>query len=233
MNVKNVLSEKIAGEITLSPKPGKTIRKWRNIFGISQTDLAKILDLSPSVISDYESGRRKSPGIQTVKKIIEAFIKIDEKLGGNILHQYDSMVEKHDGIIEIIEYPFAISVNDFIKIISGKILTSKNIGLNKKVKGFTLVDSIKTIENITPIDYANLYGWTPERALIFTGIRYGRSPMIAVRVHPVKPSIVVYHKPGAVDSLAIKLAERENIPLVISNLSLDELTKELIKIGDK
>ena len=57
--------------------------------------------------------------------------------------------------------------------------------------------------------------------------------MIAVRVHPVKPSIVVYHKPGAVDSLAIKLAERENIPLVISNLSLEELTKELIKIGDK
>lgn len=233
MNVKNILSEKIAGEITLSPKPGKTIRKWRNIFGISQTDLAKILDLSPSVISDYESGRRKSPGIQTVKKIIEAFIKIDEKLGGNILHQYDSMVKKHDGIIEILEYPFAISVNDFIKIISGKILTSKNIGLNKKVKGFTLVDSIKTIENITPIDYANLYGWTPERALIFTGIRYGRSPMIAVRVHPVKPSIVVYHKPGAVDSLAIKLAERENIPLVISNLSLEDLTKELIKIGDK
>jgi len=233
MNVKNILSEKIAGEITLSPKPGKTIRKWRNIFGISQTDLAKMLDLSPSVISDYESGRRKSPGIQTVKKIIEAFIKIDEKLGGNILHQYDSMVKKHDGIIEILEYPFAISVNDFIKIISGKILTSKNIGLNKKVKGFTLVDSIKTIENITPIDYANLYGWTPERALIFTGIRYGRSPMIAVRVHPVKPSIVVYHKPGAVDSLAIKLAERENIPLVISNLSLEDLTKELIKIGDK
>jgi putative transcriptional regulator len=233
MEVKNVLSEKIAGEITLSPRPGKTIRKWRNIFGISQTKLASILKLSPSVISDYESGRRKSPGIQTVKKIIEAFIQIDENLGGKILHQYDSMIKKHDGIIEIMEYPYAIKVSEFIKIISGNILTSDNIGFNKKVKGFTLVDSIKTIENITPIDYANLYGWTPERALIFTGIRYGRSPMIAVRVHPVKPTIVVYHKPGAVDKLAIKLAERENIPLVITNLSLDELTKELIRIGEK
>lgn len=233
MEVKNVLSEKIAGEITLSPRPGKTIRKWRNIFGISQTKLASILKLSPSVISDYESGRRKSPGIQTVKKIIEAFIQIDENLGGKILHQYDSMIKKHDGIIEIMEYPYAITVSEFIKIISGNILTSDNIGFNKKVKGFTLVDSIKTIENITPIDYANLYGWTPERALIFTGIRYGRSPMIAVRVHPVKPTIVVYHKPGAVDKLAIKLAERENIPLVITNLSLDELTKELIRIGEK
>jgi putative transcriptional regulator len=233
MEVKNILSEKIAGEITLSPKPGKTIRKWRNIFGVSQTNLANYLKLSPSVISDYESGRRKSPGIQTVRKIIEAFIKIDENLGGEILHQYDSMVKKHEGIIEIMEYPYALTVENFIKNISGNILTSRKIGFKNKVKGFTLVDSIKTIENITPIDYANLYGWTPERALIFTGIRYGRSPMIAVRVHPVKPTIVVYHKPGAVDKLAIKLAERENIPLITTELSLDDLIKKLITIGEK
>jgi len=180
-----------------------------------------------------ESGRRKSPGIQTVKKIIESLIKIDETRGGKILHQYDSMVKTHDGIIEIMEYPFAVSVDSFIKNISGHILTSGKIGFKKKVKGFTLVDSIKTIENITPIDYANLYGWTPERALIFTGIRYGRSPMIAVRVHPVKPTIVVYHKPGAVDQLAIKLAERENIPLITTDLPLDDLTKKLILIGEK
>ena len=233
MNVKDILSEKIAGEITLSPKPGKTIRKWRNIFGISQTELATFLNLSPSVISDYESGRRKSPGIQTVRKIIQAFIKIDDRQGGKILHQYDSMVKKHDGIIEIMEYPYAVTVDIFIKNISGNILTSGKIGLKKKIKGFTLVDSIKTIENITPIDYANLYGWTPERALIFTGIRYGRSPMIAVRVHPVKPTIVVYHKPGAVDQLAIKLADRENIPLVITDLALDDLIKKLTIIGEK
>jgi predicted transcriptional regulator len=40
-------------------------------FKISQTELADHLKLSPSVISDYESGRRKSPGIQTIKKIIK------------------------------------------------------------------------------------------------------------------------------------------------------------------
>ena len=77
MNIKHALSEKIAGEITLSSKPGRTIRKWRNVFGINQTELAKHLKLSPSVISDYESGRRKSPGIRTIRKIIEAFIEID------------------------------------------------------------------------------------------------------------------------------------------------------------
>jgi len=86
MDIKNALSEKIAGEITLSPNPGQTIRKWRDVFNISQTDLATYLNISPSVISDYESGRRKSPGIQTVKKIIDGFVKIDEGRGGKRFH---------------------------------------------------------------------------------------------------------------------------------------------------
>lgn len=232
MDTKTALSEKIAGEITLSPKPGKTIRKWRNIFQISQTELAQFLGLSPSVISDYESGRRKSPGIQTIKKIIEAFIKIDEQHGRKILHQYDPIVKSREGIIDIMEYPYAIDADVFIRAIDGNVLTTNKEGLKKKVKGFTLVDSIKTIKNITPADYAHLYGWSPERALIFTGIQYGRSPMIAVRVHPVKPSVVVYHKPASVDPLAVKLADRENIPLVTTNLALDELQKRMIALGE-
>lgn len=233
MNVKNALAEKIAGEITLSPKPGLTMRKWRNIFCVSQTDLANHLELSPSVISDYESGRRKSPGIQTVKKVIEAFIKLDEQRGGTIIHQYDPIIKTREGILEIMEYPFAIDAEKLIKAIEGNVLTQGKRGLKKKVKGFTLVDSIKTIENITPVDYAHLYGWSPERALIFTGIKFGRSPMIAVRVHPVKPSIVVYHRPGSIDPLAVVLADRENIPLVSTNLSLDELKERLLRLGDQ
>ncbi len=232
MNIKNALSEKIAGEITLSPKPGQTIRKWRNVFEISQTDLAEHLELSPSVISDYESGRRKSPGIQTVRKLIGAFMFIDEQRGGKILHQYTSMIDTREGILEIMEYPFSVPAEAFIKKIDGHILTSSELGLKKNVKGFTLVDSVKTIESITATDYTQLYGWSTERALIFTGIRYGRSPMIAVRVHPVKPTVVVYHRPGSVDALAIKLAERENIPLVTTNLPIDELKSKLLNLTE-
>jgi putative transcriptional regulator len=232
VKIKNALSEKIAGEITLSPKPGQTIRKWRGVFNISQTDLANYLNLSPSVISDYESGRRKSPGIQTIKKIIEAFIEIDDDRGGKIIHKYDSMIETQEGILDIMEYPYTIVADKFIREIEGNILTSSKIGLKKSVKGFTLVDSVKTIETINSGDYNRLYGWSTERAIIFTGIRYGRSPMIAIRVHPVKPTVVVYHRPGSVDSLAIKLADRENIPLVVTSLKLYDLKKKLIKIGE-
>jgi len=231
MNIKDILAEKIAGEITLSPKPGQTIRKWRTAFEISQTELAKFLELSPSVISDYESGRRKSPGILTVKKIIGAFLEIDEKNNkGKILRKYQFITKNPEGILDIMEYPYSIPIKKFIKGICGKLLTSKkNIDMN--IKGFTLVDGIEIIKTINSTSYSTLYGWSTERALVFTGIRYGRSPMIAIRVHPVKPSVIVYHNPGAVDPLAIQLADRENIPLLVTNIALNELRKKLIAFG--
>jgi len=232
MNTKDILAEKIAGEVTLSPKPGQTIKKWRTAFYLSQTELAKFLDLSPSVISDYESGRRKSPGIQTVKKIIWAFLEIDEKKNnGKVLRKYQFITKTQKGILDIMEYPYSIPIKKFIKEIDGRLLTSKDIDIKKNIKGFTLIDGIETIKTINSTSYSNLYGWSTERALIFTGIKYGRSPMIAIRIHPVKPSIVVYHKPGAVDPLAIQLAERENMPLIVTNISLGELRKKLVSFG--
>ncbi len=54
--------------------------------------------------------------------------------------------------------------------------------------------------------------------------------MVAVRAHPLKPGMVVYQKPEKVDALAVKLAEIEKIPLVVSNLPLNKLLGELKKL---
>ena len=232
MGVKEILSEKIAGEITLSPKPGETLRKWRTTFTISQADLASHLKVAQSVISDYESGRRRSPGIHSVKKIIEAMIEIDEKhRGGKTIQQYQFMAKTQEGVIDIMEYPYPIPVEKLIKEINGNVVTSKNVSLKKTIKGFTLIDGVETIKTLTSSTYPNLYGWSTERALIFTRIQFGRSPMIAIRIHPVKPTIVVYHQPGGVDPLAIQLAEKENMPLVVTEIPLEELRKKLIALG--
>ncbi|KYK23465.1 XRE family transcriptional regulator [Thermoplasmatales archaeon SM1-50] len=232
MGVKEVLAEKIAGEITLSPKPGETLRKWRTTFDIAQADLAKFLGIAQSVISDYESGRRKSPGIHSVKRIIDAFLEIDEKKHGGItIQQYQYMVKTQDGIIDIMEYPYAIPIQKLIKEINGKVATPTSISLDRAVKGFTLIDGIETIKTLTATNYPKLYGWSTERALVFTKIQFGRSPMIAIRIHPVKPSLVVYHQPGGVDPLAVQLAERENMPLIITEMSLEELRKKLVSLG--
>src|SRR6056297_2142684 len=82
------LAEKIAGEITLSDEPGATIRKWRTDFEIAQTDLATELDVSPSVVSDYESGRRDNPGIGVVRRVVDALLTIDEARGGDHIRQH-------------------------------------------------------------------------------------------------------------------------------------------------
>ena len=69
--LRHQLAEKMAGEITLSDSPGKALKKWRMSFDIPQGVLAERLEVSPSVISDYESGRRKSPGTAVVGKIVD------------------------------------------------------------------------------------------------------------------------------------------------------------------
>src|SRR5437762_14342037 len=75
------LREKIAGEITLSEQPGKTMRKWREELRISQTDLAHHMRASPSVCSDYEAGRRTSPGIKTVHRLLRALTATEPGTG--------------------------------------------------------------------------------------------------------------------------------------------------------
>ena len=82
---KHNLAKRIAGEIVLSSEAGKIIQKWRNVFKIPQRRLADEMKIMPSVISDYENGRRKSPGIKMVKKIVDAMIAIDERLGGGAI----------------------------------------------------------------------------------------------------------------------------------------------------
>ncbi|MBR9707522.1 MAG: helix-turn-helix domain-containing protein, partial [Candidatus Diapherotrites archaeon] len=50
------LAVSMAGEIAISKAPGKSMRKWREIFNVTQTELADYLKISPSTISDYEGG---------------------------------------------------------------------------------------------------------------------------------------------------------------------------------
>jgi putative transcriptional regulator len=226
--MREQLREKIAGEITLSTDAGKTIRKWREEFGISQQELARHLGISPSVISDYESGRRKSPGIAIIRRMVDGLIDLDESSGAKILKKYD-LGEKHDCIISINEFRTSISAREFIDLIEAEPL-NRGIALDRHIHGYTIIDSIKAITSLSSFDYLKIYGWSSERALIFTGVKFGRSPMIAIRAHPLKPSIVGYHRPEHVDELAIKLATLENIPLIKIDLPVPTIIDRLKKL---
>ena len=226
--MREQLREKMAGEIVLSVDAGKTIRKWREEFGVSQQELAKYMGVSPSVISDYESGRRRSPGIVIVRRLVDGLIALDEASGGKILKKYN-LGEKSDCIISIKEFNSSFRGSDFVQLIEGEPLT-KSVSLDMDIHGFTIIDSMKAITSLSSMDYLKIYGWSSERALIFTGVKFGRSPMIAIRAHPMKPALVVYHRPEHVDDLAIRLATLEGLPLIKTTLPIQTLVERLERI---
>ncbi|MFA6805586.1 MAG: helix-turn-helix domain-containing protein [Candidatus Methanomethylophilaceae archaeon] len=224
------LKEKIAGEITLSQDPGKAIRKWREEFGLSQHELAEAMGISHSVISDYESGRRKSPGVTVIRKMVEAFIKLDIEKGSPVISRYLPDY-RMDCILAMDEFDRGIDENVFISAINGKNLNNEKTPV-KRIYGYTIVDSIKAILNLSSEDYLKIYGWSIERAIIFTNVHYGRSPMVAIRAHPLTPAMVVYQRPDETDQLAIKLAKLEGIPLVATELSVEELVQRMNKLKE-
>lgn len=228
--IKEVLSRRVAGEIILSGNPGATMRKWREIFRVAQISLANELRISSSVISDYESGRRKSPGTQFVKKFVNALVSIDEEKGGHLLRELSRLTTTtSDAIIDIHEFSVPIKAEALCRIVEGVPIACKEL-LNRDIYGYTIVDSIKAILTFSGADFYQIFGSTTERALIFTNVSHGRSPMVAVRVHPLKPRMIVIHGLEKADSLAVHLAEVERIPLVLSRKkSVDELVRSLSK----
>ncbi len=225
-----MLRQKIAGEITVSNEPGSTIKKWRTLFEISQKDLANYLEISTSVISDYEAGRRQSPGVVTVRKIVDGLLYIDLERGGQITKQFGAEIGI-EAIIGMGEFKRSMDAAEFCDLIEAKVL-NPDVNQERSINGFTLIDSLKAITTLSSEDYMKVYGWSTERALLFTGVKHGRSPMIAVRAHPMKPAMVVYVKPENVDDLAIRLATLENIILLVTELSGNELLERFKEIGD-
>jgi len=78
--------------------------------------------------------------------------------------------------------------------------------------------------------FPKLYGTMSERAFIFTQVSTGRSPMVVIRVTPMKPSLMVLHGLKEVDPLAIKIAEREKIPVIATSMDLAKIKEVLNRI---
>ena len=229
---RELILKRICGEIVLSNDPGKTIRKWRNIFKIPQRKLADEMGVTSSVISDYESGRRKNPGIKIINNIVEAMLRIDEKRGGEIIKEFLNLPSDpvlSEAIMDIKEMGKGISIRDFCKLIGAEIVVGKDMS-DKNIYGYTVIDSIKAIVELSPRELVKLYGITTERALIFTKTTTGRSPMVAIKVTSLKPGLVVFHGPNKIDDLAQRIGAAEHIPLAICRLEVNEMLKRLREI---
>jgi len=229
-SVREVLARRIAGEIILSGKPGATMRKWRELFAVSQTTLSDKMAISSSVVSDYESGRRQSPGTRFVRRFVWALLKIDEEHGSRFIREFAKLTSSPSmAVLDLREFPIPVHVEYLCKAIRGEVLACSSSYV-KEVYGYTVVDSKKAVETLSGLEYSQLLGATTERALIFTNIGMENSPMMIVRINNLKPRVVVFHgvKP---DEYSIRLAEYDRIPLLYSGLpSVELLVKSLRKL---
>ena len=224
------MARRIAGEVILSSKPGATMRKWRELFAVSQMHLSDKMVVSASVISDYESGRRPSPGTKFVRRFVWALVKIDEERGGRFIHEFSKLTSSPtNAIVDLREFPIPVRVEYLCKAIEGKNVACSDKYI-KEVQGYTVVDTKKAVETLSGLEFSQLFGATTERALVFTNIENGMSPMLIVRVSSLKPRLVIFH--GTMpDEYSMRLAEYDSIPLVYSNLpTAEELVKSLRKL---
>jgi putative transcriptional regulator len=209
---------KIAGNIVTSTDPGRALKIWRERLGIKQVSLAKLMKISPSVLSDYESGRRPSPGVQFVRRYVESLVSLDESKDRVVSKLISS--EKDAAILAIGEFQSPVTAAQILKAVNGRVLIGEE--QSARLYGYTVVDSIKTIYALSGFDFYRIFGATTERALIFTKVGLGRSPLVAIRVSQLKPRMVVIHGPAQLDPLALELAKREGILLALSGAESEE-----------
>jgi len=223
------LAEKMAGEITLSDSPGHALKKWRVNFEIAPGVLSERLGVSPSVISDYESGRRKSPGTAVVGKIVDALLATDEESGGRHIQKFSTMLFSavdDDVIYDIHEYGTPVPLKEFSDAIGCTPLCGS---MDQAIFGYTVVNSLNAIMQLSSDEFNRLYGWSTERALVFTNISTGKSPMVAIRVTPFKPRCVVLQGIEAADVHPIveKMAERDRITVICTGMEVDKIVSTL------
>ncbi|MGA3021132.1 MAG: helix-turn-helix domain-containing protein [Candidatus Micrarchaeales archaeon] len=227
------LEERIAGEISMAESAGSAMKKWRELFGISQVELAKYLKISASTISDYEGNRRVSPGVGIIKRFVKSLITLDEQKGSEVtrnLQKFTATKEESGSAYFIKDFSTPINCIDFSRLIDAKIAANPSLLDTIKLFGYTMIDSLKIILEMSPNEYPKLFGTTTERAFIFDQVSTGRSPMVVIRVAPIKPKLVVIQNVEMVDKLAVKIAQIEKIPLLTTKLTGEELKLRLNNI---
>ncbi|PSQ11472.1 transcriptional regulator [Halobacteriales archaeon QS_7_69_60] len=201
------LAEHIAGEVALSEDPGATLRKWREEFDVTQTDLADELDISASVVSDYESGRRENPGVRVVSRIVGGLLSIDERRGGDRVRQHARVLSAgfdQDVVHDLREYSATVPLRRFHRVVDAETVTAGTAEVR-------------------------LYGQSTNRALVFTNVTRGESPLVALRVVTPTPSAVVLHGIDREDlwEHAPALARADGVSLATTTLPLEELLETL------
>jgi len=73
----------------------------------------------------------------------------------------------------------AIPLKDFSDAIGCTLLCGS---VDQVLFGYTVVNSLNAIMQFSSDEFNRIYGWSTERAVVFTNVSTGKSPMVAIRV---------------------------------------------------
>lgn len=231
-NIKKI----IYGDILSADNINSSLKKWRKIFNISQVELAKKMGITSSVISEYESDYNRMPGTRFIKRYVEALIELDMLRGGKIIKLLSGGEERavEDGILSIFDNIEMIPVKEYIEATDSEVVSGEERIDKTYIYGHTIIDGVTAILSMSGEAFYKIYGKTTERVLIFTNVSIGRSPLVAVRVCPLKPRAVILHGPPKIDELGVKIAEKENLILGLSKIpSINKLIKAVENLVEK
>mgnify|MGYP000105987304 CR=1 FL=1 len=212
------LKKNIFGDILVAENINEALRKWRKIFNVTQSELAEKMGISSSVISEYENNPRRTPGTNFIKRFVNALIEIDVLRGGKIIRLISKSenFSPEDGILLIEDFHEPIPANEYIFATNSEVLVGEEYLGKSYIYGHTVIDGVTAILSLSGESFYRIYGRTTERALIFTNVSLGRSPLVAIRVYPLKPRLVILHGPSKIDTLGIKIAMKEKLILALS-----------------
>ena len=101
--------------------------------------------------------------------------------------------------------------------------------IDQVIFGYTVVNSLNAIMQLSSDEFNRIYGWSTERAVIFTNVSTGKSPMVAIRVTPFKPRCVILQgiEASEVHPIVEKMAERDRITVMCTGMDIDKIVSTL------
>jgi len=131
-----------------------------------------------------------------------------------------------DIVSDLREYPTALDLETFYDAFEA---TEVVRGDRDRINGHTVINSIQAITRLSSEEFYRLYGQSTNRALVFTGVTRGESPLVAMRVVNPTPNAVVLHGLDE-DELwehASDLARIDGFSLAVTTTELEDALEQL------
>ncbi len=224
--VTSSLLRYIAGDIASNERYGIVMKKWRNFFNITQSRIAKEMNVKQSVISDYENNRRASPGINIIRSYVLALIKIAKKEHPKEYNELLKSLNISEEKASLYKGRFKNEFNN--KDIMALFNATQVIAPKREYKFKEFVFFSKNISSIVTnqpsYKFLKQLRSNTNRLFIFSNVKRGQIPLITITLlskinHTDLPKLILFQSNKfKISNLARRIAKSNNISIMITKM---------------